>query len=1094
MNDFAAHDEQYSEKLKGEFKSLKKRKDEVVIVAGSAGFVGSRIAEALVSVGLKVIGIDNFVSGNEHYLERLIGKENFELIEADLMQGIPEALFSKKIAYIIDALDVYPHVGRTEFGLTELLNNSVTLKNLLSFANQMKSRVIFTSSVDIYQGLASHEYLQNYYDGRELTSYYEFLEGKRYGEALCREFVDKFDLDVRVARVAEVYGPRMDIQGSSILARAIRLSLEGKDLIFDEEGSQQHQLIYIDDLVYGILKLLFNDDEKVRGGIFYFVNTEPVSTLSIAYTLKELTKKDLKVEFIPRHRKIGLPPPQKIDISRTMRLLKWNPKIPLTEGLELTLKWFVETAKSRKEVLTHNLATEEIPTPIPVPTSEVPEQIAPSLNNIEPVAPEVSPQEDVVSRPEPYIPQPKLDDTVPAQQTAPVEPEKPLMASPQPQPVVPQQTEPTKEPEPTPVIEVPQVVHSKEQSKPHSTHKAGWLSLVTKKPKAPRGLVSLSKHVSLNFSPRDLLRFWPEYLMGVVLFLVLVSIPILISLGLAWQGVNAFKDHNFKKSEELLYQSSSLYRYYKAPAKWLGLSKQYEALNKLFEVGINTTRLAQESQAALVPLSPIADLLKASLVGDKAVKEYSVKELYSMVDKSLTDYYVAKSWFSLVNQGLNDVKVANLPKLVQDDISKSQELSWLLAPILGRGDEFLRHLDLVLGFDRSKRYIVWLQNSNEIRPTGGFIGSYMAVTIDKGKVTDFKVDDIYNPDGLLGEHDSPVDDTMRRFFITKNLWIRDTNWWVDLPTSASAFITLYEQATKEKIDGVVSFNLSTAEDLLKNIGPVRVDEYDETVTSENLFLTAEQHAEIGFEPGSTNKRDFLGALFEAVMAKLISGDKDVMNGLVKTIGENVLSRDIAIYLADEDLEKVVKDMEVAGVMFEEPGADYIKVVDSNVGINKVNAWVKRSTKYSVDVTRSGHLQSTLEITWNNTAQNNTWPHGEYVNYVRVYVPTGVSIVKMEPELDEYDVDEEFNRTVITGLVHVPVKEKTSVKITYLLPKDFELGEDSEYKLIWEPQPGLENEDISFSLNLPVFLKSDYKTSFDRKLNWPIRIDIPVTRS
>ncbi len=1088
MNDPTAHDEQYSKKLRGEFKSIKKRKDEIVIIAGAAGFVGSRIAESLVDVGLKVIGIDNFVSGREQYLERLVGKDNFELIEADLMQGLPEVLFSKKISYIIDALDVYPHVGRTEFGLTELLNNSVTLRNLLSFANQMKARIIFTSSVDIYQGLASHEYLQNYYDGKELTSYYEFLEGKRYGEALCREYVDKFNLDVRVARVAEVYGPRMDIQGSSILSRAIRLALSDKDLIFDEEGSQQHQLIYIDDFIYGLLKLLFSDDEKIHGGIFYFINTEPVSTLSIAYTLKELVGKDLKVEFIPRHRKVGLPSPQKIDIGRTMKLLKWSPKIPLTEGLELTLKWFVEAAKS-KEVLTHTLTTEEMPVPIPIPMSEVPEEVAPTLSSIEPVVPEASLEEDVAATPEPYIPQPKVDAPSSSQQLDATE----FAVEPSSAPTT--QPQSVGEKEALPVIEVPSEVSPPvTAAKPQQHKKVGWLSLVSRKANTPKRLASLRSHISLNFNIRGLLHFWPEYLMGVILFLVLVSIPLLISMGLAWQGAKAFRDYNFKKSEELLYQSSSLYKYYKAPARWFGLSRQYDALDAVFEVSVATTRLAQESQATLKSLSPMAEFLQASLVGDKSVKGYSVKELYSMVDKSLADYYVAKSWFSLVDQGLNEIELDDLPKGLRSDISNSKEIAWLFAPLMNHGDEFLRHLDLILGFDRPKRYIVWLQNSNEIRPTGGFIGSYMAITLNEGKVTDFKIDDIYNPDGLLGKHEFPVDDIMKKFFKTNNLWIRDTNWWVDFPTSAEAFTSLYEKATKEKVDGVVSFNLSTAEDLLKNTGPITINSYKETVTSENLFLTAEQHAEISYEPGSTNKRDFLGALFEAVMAKLVSGDTGVMNGVVKTIGENVLSRDITFYFNNEDLEKSVKDMKIAGVMLDEPGSDYIKIVDSNIGINKVNDWVRRSTNYSVDVTRDGYLQSTLEISWENTAENNTWPHGEYVNYVRVYVPENVSVVKVTPELDEYSVKKEFGRTAIAGVVRVPVKEKTSIKVTYLLPKNIQLGDDKEYKLIWEPQPGLSDEDISFSLNLPVFLKSDEHTSFERKLNWPIYIDIPVTRS
>ena len=253
MDNQTASENQYATRLRSEYTFLRSKKKEIALVAGVAGFVGSRIAEMLIDAGLTVIGIDNYVSGKQHHLENLVNRDEFELIESDLQQGVVDGVREKKPQYVIDALNVYPHIGRTEFGLNELLNNSISLKNLLLFANEVKARFVYTSSVDIYQGLASHEYLQNYYDGRELTTYYEYLEGKRYGEALCREYVENYQLDVRIARIPEVYGPRMDLSDSSLLSRAARLALEGKDLIFDEEGSRQHQLIYVDDLVYGVL-------------------------------------------------------------------------------------------------------------------------------------------------------------------------------------------------------------------------------------------------------------------------------------------------------------------------------------------------------------------------------------------------------------------------------------------------------------------------------------------------------------------------------------------------------------------------------------------------------------------------------------------------------------------------------------------------------------------------------------------------------------------------------------------------------------------------------------------------------------------------
>jgi nucleoside-diphosphate-sugar epimerase len=1062
-----AHDEQYSERVKSEFKLGKKGKSETALVAGVAGFVGSRIAESLCDVGIHVIGVDSYVSGKERYLERLVGRENFEIIEANLQDGIPPVLETKNVKYVIDALNVFPHIGNTQLGLNELLNNSISLRNLLDFANKMKARMIFTSSVDIYQGLASHEYLQNYYDGRELTSYYEFLEGKRYGEALCREYVDRFDLDIRVARIAEVYGPRMDINSSSVLARAIRLSLEGKDLLFDEEGSQQHQLVFVDDLVYGLLKLLFADNEKIKGGIFYFVNPEPVSTLSIAYTLREVTGKDLKVEFLPQHRKVGFPAPPKIDISRTMKLLRWNPKIGITEGLEFTLSWFVDFFTRPSQIQHGQLQTlsPEVPADLGPQYTEVQEAIVPEAD-FTPQIPAVNPVQP--------LPVQHLSDQLVG--TAPQDSQ--IESEDQDNPLQDYSQGDTY----SGISEVPLPPQSQIKDQ------KGWLSFVKGDQQKKR--ISLQS-VREVLTPKKLIALVPDILLGCVLFLLLVSIPLVIALGLSWKGFTYLDRGEYDQADRMWYQAGSLLQIYETPASWVGLAPEYKAFTNLLMTGVYGVRFIQSGQAALSDLDPVIKNLKGSFQGGAEYEAYTLNRLYSMTESALIDFRGAQTWFALTQQSLESVEEEHLSSGLQDRISALKEALWLASPIVKYGGTFLSQFDGVLGFDRPQRYIVWLQNSNEIRPTGGFIGSYLALTISEGRIIDFKVDDIYNPDGLLEPSDDPpVSDIMRKFFKVTMLYARDANWWVDFPTSAETFVTLYERATSEKVDGVFTVNLKVVEDLLKEIGPVWVELYDEEVSADNLFISAETHAEVGYEPGDTNKRDFLGALTESIMSTLISGDSQIMDKTVRVLAREILAKDIMFYFDDDDVQQTAADMTIAGELLEGAG-DYIRIIDSNIGVNKVNYWMRRETKYSLDIDRDGYIRANMTIAWENTAESGSWPRGDYVNYMRVYLPEDIENVQIEPSLEELSIYKEFGKTVVAGVVRVPILKTTEVRLRYDLPKSIKLGSVPAYDLIWEPQAGIRNDTIDFSLNLPEFLRSDEETKIEKVLTMPLNIHIPV---
>jgi UDP-glucuronate decarboxylase len=996
-----APDEPKKSPRKSGLKDAIRKPETVVLVAGAAGFIGSHIARSMCDLGFKVIGVDNFSNGSEDTLADLKTSENFELIEADLVKEIPESIRRKKIDYVIDAAGVSPHVGKKELILPELLNNSHGLKNLLDLANRLQSRFVYISSVDIYQGLASHENLMHYFDGVDLSTYYSFLEAKRYGEALCYEYVQKFGLDIRVARIGEVYGPGMSLENKSLLAKAIKTCLAGQDLIMEEEGSREHNLLYISDATYGIVKLALSNEERARNGIFYFVNPETVSGLSIAYILQNLAGKTIKVDFVPKYTKVDFPRPRNIDVTRSEKILRWDPEIKLTEGLTKTVQYYQQN---------------DVNGEVKIPLVEIEQD-----------------REDAFRK----FPEVKRD-----------------MAS------------------------LGANIHTKSR---------GWLAnkLGKDTPPALKGVVRKS---SFNYG----LKLKPKYVAFTLTGLVFIAlIPLLLSSYYMARYAWSLNNRSFARAEDHAKQAEAFISVYQNPMTLVGLGGYYQTLDDMFSVAVYGSRVLDDLNEIAMPLMPIGEVLGNSWTknaeGTQSLSSVELEEKAKNANLSVPDL---KTDYAFLVQKINGIKDKNLPFFIRGPVRDIRDTILLFEPTVNNLDQIIANLDGILGYRAPQRYVVILQNNTELRATGGFIGSYAVFNLNQGRISDFKLDDIYNPDGLLTAHVDPaLPGPIAKNMGVKFLGLRDVNWWPHFPVSMKNFTILYDRATQENITSVVAVNLRIIERLLGVTGNVYLDDYKENITAKNVFERAQYHAEVGFQPGSTQKKDFLTDLAEVVFNKVFSTNKYHVQ-LAKLFVGSLSSRDVMLYSGDEELEKVWTNADLAGSIPSKFGSDTLRVVDSNVGGNKANYWVDRNSSYSINVDRDGRLNGDLTVEWTHRGTSTSWPNGDYKNYVRVYVPQRLEGLKVEPPLADQEIYDEFGRTVVAGLVQVPIKSSQKIRVTYKLPVDISLVNEKKYQLIWENQPGLD-EKVNFTVNLPSFLKSRDPLKYEHKLIQPSTFEVTV---
>jgi hypothetical protein len=394
-------------------------------------------------------------------------------------------------------------------------------------------------------------------------------------------------------------------------------------------------------------------------------------------------------------------------------------------------------------------------------------------------------------------------------------------------------------------------------------------------------------------------------------------------------------------------------------------------------------------------------------------------------------------------------------------------------------------LPLTAQWDRliaDKTYIVLLQNNYELRATGGFAGSYVRIKMTPAGMKDMFVQDIYVPDGKLPGHVEPPYPVQEAF--GQGWWkLRDANWAIDFPRATADIAWFMEQGGERPVDGVIAVNMSLFKKWLEITGPVEVTTYGQKVTANNFYNLAQSEAETDFVPGTTAKRDFLGATGTVMMEKLKDMKFIELIKLTKLIKEQMDSGEIMIWTKEIEIEKEIEKNKWDGGLGLKPSAyDYIYMVESNLGANKANCCIERNMRYEIgDKTK-------LTVEWkNNNEFSGPKPPvfwgGDYVNYVRIINPSmpnppvgraGIqSIMVNGKELrpstkedfqipnslrsgidwDMYNVEDYGDYQIIGFWVLVRAKSSANAEVNYEI-RDMNKVDDN-YRLIVRKQPGVE---------------------------------------
>lgn len=498
----------------------------------------------------------------------------------------------------------------------------------------------------------------------------------------------------------------------------------------------------------------------------------------------------------------------------------------------------------------------------------------------------------------------------------------------------------------------------------------------------------------------------------------------------------------------------------------------------------NILTTGQQLSSALAKFTKLGDEILAVFQEDKdiSLKEITPEQRTMILKKmyeSPPELAGAKAELDLAILSMRNVPEYGVLSPIRKAADSIEEKLPIIQDVIDQALPAMKTLPQVVGYPSSKTYLFLLQNNTELRPTGGFIGTYGIMKMENGDIRSFQTDNIYNLDDQVKDtlHISPPWQ-VAKYLNAGQLFLRDSNWAPDFPTSAKLAEDLYHQegGVEQNLDGVISVTPTFIESLLKLTGPITVDGV--TFTSDNFVETLEYQVEQGFYKqgiSTSERKEVIGDLASTLMDKLMSLPKEHWKDLWTTFEKDVDEKQILIFMQDEYLQNLAKEQGWAGEI-RTANNDFLMFVDSNFASLKTDPGVKRTVTYDLRDDPDKGLVATASIHYKNEGAFN-WKTTRYRTYVRLYVPEGSVLLSSSGAMEndklhggkpgEVETVAEFGKTRFGAFIAIEPQEEGTLAFSYTLPERLrdELNQQKKYSLLVQKQAGTIAHNFQFHFDV-----------------------------
>lgn len=435
--------------------------------------------------------------------------------------------------------------------------------------------------------------------------------------------------------------------------------------------------------------------------------------------------------------------------------------------------------------------------------------------------------------------------------------------------------------------------------------------------------------------------------------------------------------------------------------------------------------------------------------------------------KTLTNLHELEGSLNQVNFAVGltrlNAPVGELRQALQDGKALlAEHLPWLqLAPYLA-------------GQISDGRFLLILQNNDELRPTGGFIGNYGLLELRDGQVINLETHDSYHLDMPAQDYFKPAPPAeLNKYLGVRQWFLRDANWSPDFPTTARQVRYFYQEQTKaiakatttERIDGVIAITPAIVEDLLGLVGPITVE--DQTYDQQNFVELLQYRVEMSYDNygvTSWNRKAVINDVIRELEKRLLALPASRWTEVARIITKNLERKNILLYSDNQAVQQWLVQQNWAGQARSFDG-DYLWVIDANLAAFKTDAVVDKQINYRL-YQSGGQWLVELRLTYKHNGGFD-WRTTRYQTYTRVYAPLGSQLISQAGYKDAATTTQEFGKTVFGGFIVVEPKKTKEIKLVYRLPDSVtKLLEQGRYELLLQKQPGRQRTSLSLELDLP----------------------------
>ena len=305
---------------------------QTALVTGGAGFLASHLTDRLLAEGHRVIGIDNFITGSLSNIEHLSGNENYRFIKQDVTQYL---FVNEPVDFILHFAYPASPIDYLEHPIPTLKVGSLGTHNALGLAKAKKARFLLASTSECYGDPLIHPQTEDYWGNvNPIGPRGVYDEAKRFAEAMTMAYHRYHNVDTKIVRIFNTYGPRMRLRDGRVVPAFIGQALTGQPLTIFGDGSQTRSFCYVSDLIDGIYRLMLSDfHEPVNIG-----NPREMTIMQFAEEILRITGSHSKIETHPLP--VDDPKVRQPNITRARKVLGWEPKVAFEDGIATTIDYF----------------------------------------------------------------------------------------------------------------------------------------------------------------------------------------------------------------------------------------------------------------------------------------------------------------------------------------------------------------------------------------------------------------------------------------------------------------------------------------------------------------------------------------------------------------------------------------------------------------------------------------------------------------------------------------------------------------------------------------------------------------------------------